>query len=197
MVNWCEILLIIGPHQVVPGQELIGGEDSVQVLARYAHKLRKTGTRSDENCRKTFRIQKRIHSHCPSGNHIGFNLHSKSLHRGNLGGYNLLFREPELRNTVLKHAAGLVQSLENRHIVAHLGKVTGTGKSCRTASDDSHFVTVGRSTLNLHAALCKTGVGNEALQFADGNRFSLDAEDATALTLGLLRADTSTYGWKG
>ena len=127
-----EIILPEGFHQVVSGEELIGGEYSVEVLARYAHKLRESGSGADEDRIEALPVEKAVYGHGASGNHVCLYLHSEGFHRLYFVGDHTVLRKTELGNSVNEHSSRLVQGLENGHLVSGLGKVARTGQSGRT-----------------------------------------------------------------
>ena len=89
-----------------------------------------------------------------------------------------------------------MKCLEDRYIVAKLCKVTCTGKSGRTGTDNSNLLAVLFLSSLRNKAVLSGPVGNETLQLTDGNCFTLDTAYTFALTLALLRTYTSTYSRK-
>ena len=190
-----EIVVSVGLHEVVPGQELVGGEDAVGILARDAHEAGQTGARADENGFEAFFVHQGIDGDGAADDDVQFNLDTQRLDSFNLGGYDLILRKTELGNAVFQHASGPVEGFENGDIIAQFGEVGSTGQSGRTGADDGDFVPV-RCCDDCCRGLTRFAgpVGDEAFEFADGDTFALDAEDAAAFTLRLLRADTSADG---
>ena len=122
-VNRSVIIVAICLHQIVAGEEFVCGEDSVELLARNVHKSRKTSSGTNEHGLEALLVQKAVHSDGTSCNHVGFELHSQSLHLFDFSCHHLALRKTELRNTVFQHSSRTVQGLENGHVITHLGKV--------------------------------------------------------------------------
>ena len=57
-------------HQVVSREEFVRGEYSVEVFARDSHEFRQACSGAYEYCVKSFFIEQRVHSNCPSCNDI-------------------------------------------------------------------------------------------------------------------------------
>ena len=136
------IILQSSLHQVASGQVLIGRKYTVGILSGNTHEHGKSGTGADEYGIKALFIQKLVHSHRLADDHICLNLYAQRLHILNLGPYNCVLGKTEFRNSVCKHAAGLMKSFKDGHIIAPLSQVAGTGKSCRTGSDHSNLLAV-------------------------------------------------------
>ena len=85
-----------------------------------------------------------------------------------------------------------MQRFKNGHVIAQFCQITGTGKSCRTGTDDSHLMTVQLLCLLRLDAMLSRPVCYKTLQLADRNRLALDAADTLSFTLVLLRTYTST-----
>ena len=195
-----EIVLAESLHKVVSRQELIGGENPVEILARNAHEFRQTGSRADKHSLEAFLVHQLVDGDRPSDNHIGLYFDSERLDSVDLALEDGVLRKPELRDAIFQHTAGLVEGFEDRDIVAFLGQVGGAGQACRSGTDDGNLRAArGRSGWRLDRIGAGRGrvVGHKPLQFADGHRLTLDTEDAAALALALLRADTSADGRKG
>ena len=111
--------------------------------------------------------------------------------------HNLLLGQTEFRNAVGKYAAGFVESFENLHLIAELCQIARTGQSRRTCPDDGDTLSVLFFRAFRTDSHLARGVGDIALQLADGNRLTFDAADTFSLALGFLRADTAADSGKG
>ena len=195
-----EIVLAESLHKVVSRQELIGGENPVEILARNAHEFRQTGSRADEHGLVAFLVHQLVDGDRPSDNHIGLYFDSERLDSVDLALEDGVLRKPELRDAIFQHTAGLVEGFEDRDIVAFLGEVGGAGQACRSGTYDGNLRAArGRSGWRLDRIGAGRGrvVSHKPFQLSDGHRLTLDPEDAAALALALLRADTSADGRKG
>ena len=190
-----EIVRTESLHQVVAGQELVGGEDAVGVLARDAHEAGQAGAGADEHGLEAFLVHQGVDGDGPADDHVQFDLDAEGLDGLDLGGHDLVLRKTELGDAVLEHAARTVQRLEDGHVIAELRKVRGAGQAGRAGADDRHFLAVGGSDGGGRGlALLARPVGHEALELADRDALALDAQDAAAFALGLLRAHTAANG---
>jgi hypothetical protein len=185
-----------GLHEVVPGEVLVGGEDAVQVLAGDVHEPGESRAGADKD-----RVVSVLLHELGDGAdladhvvHLEFDaellqvLHFP-LHDG-LG-------EAELGDAVDEDAAGLVESLEDGHVVAGLDAVAGNGEPGGAGADDGDLLArLGGRLGHRRLALLGFPVGDEALQAADGHGLLLLAEDADLLALVLLRADAAADGGK-
>jgi hypothetical protein len=97
--------------------------------------------------------------------------------------------QAELGDAVDEHAAGCVERLEDRDVVAALGQLTGGGQAGRPGADDGDRLAGGRCARRGASRGAPRPVGDEALEVADGDRLALLAAQAEALALRLLRAD--------
>lgn len=182
------VTIVVSLHQIRPGQKFVRRNHPVQVLAGNTHKTRQSRARPDEHGRIAFFVEQRIDRHGTSYDHVGFDLDAQLQYVLNLFGHDLFFRQAEFGNSVLKHAAGLMQRFENLDAVSHFSQVGSAGQTGRAAADDGHFFTVGRSRRNRFAAVGNAPVADETFQFADRDRLALDTEDAGAFALTFLRA---------
>ncbi len=89
-----------------------------------------------------------------------------------------------------------MKSLEYSYIVSCLCKVTCTGKSGRTGTDDCNFMSVLTLCSCRFDVMLQSIVSNESLQFTDGNSLTFFTTDTLSLSLGFLWADTATDSWK-
>ena len=134
-----EVILPEGLHQVVTGQELIGGEDSVEVLAGDTHELGQSRTCSHEDRLETFVVDQAVYGHGASDDHIGFNLDTQSFNCVDLAFEHFVLGKPEFRDSVHKHAAYLMESFEDRDVVAPLCQIRRAGESGGTGSDHGYL----------------------------------------------------------
>ena len=125
--------------------------------------------------------------------HVGLDINAQLLQALDLVLDDVL-GQTELRDAVHQNAAGHMQGLVNGDLVAQLGQVAGDGQAGGTSADDSHLVAVGGGGNRLGMYVVAVPVRNKALQTADADGFALDAADALALALMLLRADTAADG---
>ena len=84
-----------------------------------------------------------------------------------------------------------MQSFEYRYIITHLRKIAGACKTGRAGTDHGNLAAVFRLCTHRFDVVLKRVIRHEPLQFSDGDRLALDAPDAFALALGLLRTDTA------
>ena len=178
-------------HQVVTCQILISGEYAVCLLTRDSHEHRKSGTGSDKYSLEALILKKLVDSYGFTDDNVGLDLNTERFYVLYLSSNDFVFRKTKLRNTVNKNAACFVKSLEDSYIIAHLCKVSGTGKSGRTGTDYSYLVSVLLCCRNWLDAVLFRPVSNETLQLTDGNSFALHTADTSSLTLCLLRTYTS------
>ena len=179
-------------HQIASGQILIGRKDTVCVLSGNPHKLRQTCTGTDEHGVKTLLLNQFVNGNGFSHYHIGLYLNSQRFHILNLRCHHFLLGKTELRNTVNQHAPGLVKRFKNSHIISHFCQISGTGQSGRTGTYDRNAPALFLGCACGLDPLFPGPVGHKTLQFADGDRISLDPPDAFAFTLGLLGTYTAT-----
>ena len=67
-------------------------------------------------------------------------LYAERTQTVNLNIHNAV-RQTELRNTVFEYTAYLMQRLEDMHLVAVFGGISGESKAGRTAADYGDFIT--------------------------------------------------------
>src|SRR5699024_7106908 len=75
--------------------------------------------------------------------------------------------------------------------VAHARQIARAGQAGRAGADHGDLVAVGGRRNGLLGVVLAVPVGDEALQTADADRFTLDAAHALGLALRLLRADAA------
>ena len=182
------VIVSVCLHEVVSCKELICRKNTVVVLSRDVHESWKTCSRSDEHCRESFLVHKVVDSDCASCYDVCLDLYAESLHVFDCRSNNLVLRKAELRNSVFKHSARTMKSLEDSHLVSCLCKVVCACKTCRTAADDCHLLAACRSNLRLHASVLPAPVSNESFELSDSYRLTLDSEDTASFALCLLRA---------
>ena len=128
---------------------------------------------------------------------VGLDLYAQGLDILDLFLDDALLGKTEFGNTVDQNAACLVQGFKDLDIIAHFGQIAGAGQAGRTGADDGDlFALLLRRALGLDAHF-PGGIGHVTLQLADGDRLALDAPDALAFALGLLRTYTSADGRQG
>ena len=188
----CIVGIIECFHEVASCQVLVCGEYTACVLTRDTHEHRKTCTGTDEYGLKSLILDQLIDGSRFTDDNVCLKFNAKLFNFLDLFLNDFLFWKTELRNTVNKNTAKLMKSLEYSYIVSCLCKITCTGKSGRTGTDDCNFMSV----LNLCACrfdiMLQSIVRNESLQFTDGNSLAFFTADTLSLTLGFLWADTAT-----
>ena len=190
-----QVVLAERLHEIVPGEEFVGGKDSVEVLTRDAHESWQAGSCAHENSLETFIVHQTVDCHRTSDDHIRLYLDSESLDLVDLALEDSVLRETELRDAIFKDTSCLVESFEYGDVVAFLGQVGGARQSCRAASYDCHLRSAFRNLLD--GFRDRGVVGDEAFKLSDSDRLALDSEYAGAFALGLLRAYTAADGRKG
>ena len=180
----------VGFHQIDAGQEFVGGQNALVVHAGDVHEHGQSRAGADEHGLKALLFHQFVDC-------------NRSAHHGVCGDRNaqsfqavyfLLdnrLGQTEFRNAVYQHAARLMERLKNRHIIAQPCQIPGTGKSCRTGSDDRHLMTVLWCIAVGTNAIRPRPIRYEPLKLSNGYRFPLDPADANALTLALLRTNTT------
>ena len=181
-------------HQVAARQELVGGENPVQALARNAHEPGQAGTGADEDRLETLAVEQFVDGNRTAHHYVGLDRHAESADAVDFRLHHPFLRKTELRNAVLQHAARLVEHFKNRHGITQFRQVAGAGQSGRTAAHDGHLDAVGRGLLNRHAAVRTAPVGHEPFQFADGHRLAFHAQHTAAFALRLLRTHAAADG---
>ena len=122
-----------GAHQVDPGQVLVGRVDALEVLARDVHEDRQAGADGEED---------RVEPLAQLGQGVGLADDRVRDDRDAVGdqaidlGLDDVLGQPELRDAVDQHAAGGVERLEDRHVVAELGQLARGGQAGRAGPDD-------------------------------------------------------------
>ena len=190
-----QIVVAVCAHKIVAGQELIGGEHAAEILSRDAHKLRKTGAGADEHGLEAHLVKEFVDGYGAANEHVGLNLHAEFLNVGDFVGEDLLLREAELRNAVLQHAAGFMESLVDGHVIAPLREVGSAGKAGRAGADDGHLdaILLNCGSGRLRGRIGAHIVSDEALKLADCDSFALHAEHAASLALSLLRTHAAAH----
>ena len=93
-----------------------------------------------------------------------------------------------------QHVARNVQAFVDGDLVAQLGQIARDGQAGGTSADDSDLVAIGRRGGGLAMYVVAVPVGDKALQAANADGLALDAADALAFALVLLRADAAADG---
>ena len=182
-------------HQVGTGQIFVGGQNALQRLAGDVHEHGQTRAGTDEHG-LVAHLEQLVNGQNPADDHVGHDLDALGFQLPDLVGHDGL-GQTELGDAVNQHAAGSVQRFKNGDLIALLGKVAGAGQTGRAGTHHGHLDAVGDGLLGHGVDVLPVPVGNEPLQTADGDAFALDAPDALALALALLRADTAGQGGQG
>ena len=194
-----EIVLAVGLHQVVAGEELVGGEDTVAVLARDAHEFREARAGPYEHSLEPFLVEKIVYGQGSAYDDIRLDLHAKLAHFLDFVRKHRVLWKAELGDAVNQHAADLVKGLEYGDVVAPFREVARAGKTCRAGAHYCHLFSLAdllHFRLWSHSVLAAP-VGRKALQVADCDTLALDAEHAAAFALGFLRAHAAAHCRKG
>ena len=89
--------------------------------------------------------------------------------------------QAELGDAVEQHAAGRVEGLEDRDVVAVLDELARGGQAGGAGADDRDLLAGRRRGVGLRSGPGAPGpVGDEALEVADGDRAALLGADAAA-----------------
>ena len=184
------IIVTVGLHEVRTGQKLVGGIHAQEVLTRNVQELRQAGAGADEDRFKAV-LKELVYRDGLADDGV---VHDLDAHFGQV--LNLrrddFLRETELRNAVDQHAAGLVEGLENGHVIAHLAQVARAGQTRRAGTDDRDTVAVGFGGNRFGLVLLgHVIVRHKALKTADADSLALQAADALGLALLLLRTHTT------
>ena len=124
-----EVVIPEGLHKVVAGEEFVGGEHSVEVFARDSHKFGKAGACSYEHGLEAFLVKELVNGNSASYDYVGLYLYALGNYVVNLVLDHGVLWQTELGDAVLQHSAGAVESLEDGHVIAELGKVVGAGEA--------------------------------------------------------------------
>ena len=84
-----------------------------------------------------------------------------------------------------------MKCLENGYFVAQLCKVTCTGQTGRTRTENSYLDAVSSLWLSWYNTILSGPVCYKTLQLTDRNRITLKTTDTFSFTLAFLWADTS------
>ena len=85
-----------------------------------------------------------------------------------------------------------MKCFEYSYIVTRFCKITCTGKSGRTGTDNCNFVSVLHFCASRFDVMLQSVISNKSFQFTDGNSFTLLTTDTLSFTLGFLRTYTTT-----
>ena len=197
------VLREISLHQIDPRQIFIGRAYTQQILTRNIHKGRKSCTCSNEYCLISV-IHKIIHRLSFTDDRISHKSHTAFFQLFHFCCYDAL-RQTKFRNTVSQYTTRFMQAFKDCYIIALCCQVTGTCKSCRTCSYNSHlgasrkFCSFGvfrfilcRICFQLFSMSC-IPVCDKAFQTTDSNRFAFFPTYAVFLTLIFLRANSTAY----
>ena len=187
---------VISFHQIGAGQKLIGAVYAVEVFSGDLHEIGQTGTAADVDGVETVIGLQLIQRQHFADDHIALDVHALIFQGFDLF-FHQLFGEAELGDAVDQHAAGLVESFKDRHLIAQLDEISGHGETAGAAADDGDFFAVGFRFFRRGFSPGHGVIGTEPLQTADGHRLALFASDALSFALAFLRADTAADGRQG
>ena len=168
-----------GLHQVVARQVLVRAVDAVEVLARDVHEPRQPRADADvDRVEAVFGHQLADRARL-ADHEVGLELDAELLQVLDLALHDRL-GQPELRDAVDEHAAGLVQRLEDRHVVAGLDQVPGADQPAGARAADRDLL-AGLLRLRRHRglALARLPVGDEALEAPDRDRLAASCRRRT------------------
>ena len=180
-----------GAHQVDAREVLVGRVDALEVLAGDVEEHRQAGAVGDED--GVVVGGDLVDGDGAPDDDVALDLHAQMAQVLDLAVDDRL-GQTELGDAVAKHAAGVVQGLEDVHLVAHAGQLAGGREAARAGADDGDAEAGLRGRRRLGRHVLRRPVGHEALQPADGHRLALLAAHADALALDLLRADAAGGG---
>ena len=92
----------------------------------------------------------------------------------------------------VQNATELMKCFKYSYIVTRFCKITCTGKSGRTGTNNCNFVSVLHFCASRFDVMLQSVISNKSFQFTDGNSFALLTTDTLSFTLGLLRTYTTT-----
>ena len=181
----------ISLHQVNTCQEFVCGVNTLQTLSRNIHKSWKSGSGTYING-FVAHLKQFIDCEDFSDYHVCLYINTDGFQVVDLFLYDC-FRKTEFRNTINKYTASKMKCFVNRYFVTHLSKISGYGKSTRTGSDHSHFMTILLRHFRCICAMFSVVICHKTLQTSDTNCFTFDTTDTFSLTLIFLWAHTSAY----
>ena len=182
----CIIRIIECFHQVASCQVFVCGEYAACVLSRDSHEHRKTCTGADEYSFKSFVLDQLVDGCGFTDDNVCFEFNAKFFDFFDFFLNDFLFWKTEFRDTINKNAAELMKSLEYSYIITCFCKISCTGKSGRTGTDNCNFVSILNFCSSWFDVMLQSVVSNESLQFTDGNSLALLTADTLSLTLGFL-----------
>ena len=156
------------------------------------HKHRQACARTDKHRIIALFVEKVVYRDRLSDNRVGLNLHAELFNIFDFMRNHRVFRQSEFRNAVDQHTARLVECLKNLDLIAEFSEVARTGESRRPCADYSDPLPVFLGMVLRFQFVLTRPVCHVALQLTDCNRLSLDAADADAFALRLLRTHAAT-----
>ena len=174
-----------GPHEVDAGEVLVGRVDALEVLAGDAHEDRQPGSHGDEHGIEVLAQLAQRPGLADDG--VDLDGDAQTAQPIDLLLHDVL-GQPEFRDAVDEHPARGVEGLEDGHLVAGLGELSGGGQAGRPGADDGDAA-AGIGVL-AHVQLIEVlhgPVSHEPLQGTDRDGLALLAPDAQPFALGLLR----------
>jgi len=185
---------VVGFHEVVAGEVLVGGEDAVQVLAGNIHEPGEPRAGADEDRVVAVLLHELGDRPDLADDVVHLELDTELRQVVHLALHDRL-GETELGNAVDEHAASLVQRLEDGHLVTGLDAVARHSEPGGSGADDGDLLAGLRGRLgHRRLTLLRLPVGDEALETADRHRLLLLSEDADLLALVLLGTDAAADG---
>ena len=122
-----DIRILIGPHQIGPGQVLVCREDADQVLAGQIHEFRQTRSDADID-RVVSDLEQFVERNGPADHGIALDIYPEPGEKIHLLGDNGL-GQAELGDAVDQDPAGFMEGLENGDLMSFGDQVAGHGEA--------------------------------------------------------------------
>ena len=112
------VLLVVGVHEVGAGQEFIGRNHAVQVLAGNAHKPGQPGAGADEYGFEALFVHQLVDGHGAPDDYVGLDLYAEFADVLNLRLHDAFLGQTKFGNAVFEYAAGPVEHFKNGHLIS-------------------------------------------------------------------------------
>ena len=179
-------------HQIDAREIFVGGINALQIFARHIHEHRQARAVGDEDgVEFCLQFGNRVGA---ADDDVAFDFHAGFLKPLDFLRDNF-FGQAKFRDAINQHAAGFVQRLVNRHVMAALGQFAGGGQPRRAGTDDGHaFAGRLRFVLRQLVAMFPRPVGDVAFQIADAHGQPFGGAHANGFALRFLRANAAGDG---